>query len=129
MARISRAKGVTNLASWESPPGVSQRGLWYQPSRSLLASPMNQPIDRPARTLIPKAPPADSRWGFPRAGFCDSMAREDSRHAFSGQIARGLFGRGAARAGPPVEERQPEPPASLVGRGSDLLPENWAVQS
>jgi branched-chain amino acid aminotransferase len=69
--------------------------------------------------IIPKAPPADSRWGFPRAGFSDSMAREDSRHAISGQIARGLFGRGAARAGPPVEERQPEPPASLVGRGSE----------
>jgi transposase len=46
------------------------------------------------------------------------MAREDSRPAFSGQIARGLFGRGAARADPPVEERQPQPAASLVGRGS-----------
>src|SRR3984885_7023268 len=49
--------------------------------------------------------------------FLTPLAREDSRHAISGQIARGLFGGGAARAGPPVEERQPEPPASLVGRG------------
>jgi transposase len=47
------------------------------------------------------------------------MARKDSRHACSGQIARGLFGGDVARAGPPVEERQPEPPATFVGRGSE----------
>ena len=29
MAQISRAKGVRNLASWESPRECSQRGLWY----------------------------------------------------------------------------------------------------
>ena len=34
------------------------------------------------------------------------------------EIARGLFGGRVARAGPPVEGRQPEPPASFVGRGS-----------
>src|SRR3984885_14401822 len=50
--------------------------------------------------------------------FLTPLAREDSRHAFSGQIARGLFGRGAARAGPPVEGRKPEPAASVVGGGS-----------
>ena len=46
------------------------------------------------------------------------MAREDSHHGFSGQIARGLFGGRAARAGPPVEGGQPEPTTSIVGGGS-----------
>ena len=38
--------------------------------------------------------------------------------AFSGQIPSGLFGGRVAGAGPPVERRQPEPTASIVGRGS-----------
>ena len=41
----------------------------------------------------------------------------DSRHAISGQIARGLFGGGASGVGPSVEERQPEPAASVAGCG------------
>jgi len=40
---------------------------------------------------------------------------EDSRHAFSGEIATGLFGRGASGVGPTVEDRQPEPAASVAG--------------
>src|ERR1700677_3968975 len=50
--------------------------------------------------------------------FLTPLAREDSRHAISGEIARGRFGGGAAWAGPPVEGCQPEPRASIVGRGS-----------
>src|SRR5580704_17787590 len=42
---------------------------------------------------------------------------EDSRHAVSSKIARGLFGRGASGAGPPVEDSQPEPAASIAGCG------------
>src|SRR5271170_8519959 len=42
---------------------------------------------------------------------------EDSRHAVSSQIARGLFGRGASGFGPAVEDRQPEPTASVTGGG------------
>ena len=45
------------------------------------------------------------------------MARGDSPHAISGQIARGLFGRRASGVGPAVEERQPEPAASVAGCG------------
>src|SRR3984885_3411113 len=41
----------------------------------------------------------------------------DSRHAISGQIARGLFGGGASGVGPAVEDRQPEPAASVAGCG------------
>jgi hypothetical protein len=43
--------------------------------------------------------------------FLTPLAREDSRHAFSGQIARGLFGGGVAWARSPVEECQSEPAA------------------
>src|ERR1700677_640853 len=50
--------------------------------------------------------------------FLTPLAREDSRHAISGEIARGRFGGGVAWAGPPVEGCQPEPRASIVGRGS-----------
>src|SRR5277367_2834966 len=67
--------------------------------------------------IIPRAPWADSRGGFPWRGFSDSHGAEDSRHAISGQIARGLFGRGASGVGPAVEECQPEPAASVAGRG------------
>ena len=42
---------------------------------------------------------------------------EDSRHVISGQIARGLFGRGASGVGPAVEDGQPEPAASVAGCG------------
>src|SRR5271170_6377560 len=41
----------------------------------------------------------------------------DSRHAVSGQIARGLFGGSASDAGPSVEGRQSEPAASVAGGG------------
>jgi hypothetical protein len=58
------------------------------------------------------------------------VAREGPRHAFSGEIARGLFGRGAAGAGPAVEGRQPEPAASVAGcsqgrNGSRRGGEGW----
>src|SRR5579863_7705415 len=43
---------------------------------------------------------------------------EDLRHAISGQIARGLFGRGASQTCPAVEGRQPEPTAVVAGCGS-----------
>src|ERR1700678_903495 len=42
---------------------------------------------------------------------------EDLRHASSGEITRGLFGRGASGVGPAVEGRQPEPAASVAGCG------------
>jgi hypothetical protein len=42
---------------------------------------------------------------------------EDLRHAVSSQIARGLFGRGASGVGPALEDRQPEPAASVAGCG------------
>jgi transposase len=42
---------------------------------------------------------------------------EDSRHAISGEIARGLFGRGASAARPSVEGREPEPTAFVAGSG------------
>src|SRR5277367_1642519 len=45
------------------------------------------------------------------------VGAEDSRHAIRGQIARGLFGRRASDVGPAVEERQPEPAASVAGCG------------
>src|SRR5271170_7840338 len=45
------------------------------------------------------------------------VGAEDSRHAISGQIARGLFGRRASGVGPAVEDRQPEPAASVAGCG------------
>src|SRR5271154_3527494 len=67
--------------------------------------------------IIPKAPLTDSRRGFPRGEISDSIGAGDSRHAISGEIARGLFGRGASGVGPAVEERQPEPAASVAGRG------------
>ena len=50
------------------------------------------------------------------------VGAEDSRHAISGQIARGLFGRRASDVGPAVEERQPEPAASVAGCG-----QGWAA--
>src|SRR6202453_2234146 len=50
--------------------------------------------------------------------FLTPLVREDSRHAISGEIARGRFGGGVAWAGPPVEGCHPEPRASIVGRGS-----------
>jgi transposase len=51
--------------------------------------------------------------GFPLVEFSDSMARGDSRHASSGEIARRLFGGGASGAGSSIEGRQPEPSTSL----------------
>ena len=71
-----------------------------------------------AADIIPKALLADSRGGFPWPDFLTPMAREDSRHAFSGQIARGLFGGGASSGCAPVEGRQSEPAASVAGGGS-----------
>ena len=52
-------------------------------------------------------------------GFSDSHGAGDSRHAISGQSARGLFGGGASGAGarPSVEGHQPEPAASVPGGG------------
>jgi transposase len=43
---------------------------------------------------------------------------EDSRHASSGENARRLFGRGAAKPGEAVEGREPEPAAVVIGGGS-----------
>src|SRR5580692_11762597 len=42
--------------------------------------------------------------GFPNRGGADSSWRGGSRHGFSGEIARGLFGCGASGVGPAVEE-------------------------
>src|SRR5580704_17520966 len=42
---------------------------------------------------------------------------EDLRHAISGQIARGLFGGGSSGVGSAVEDRRPEPAASVAGSG------------
>jgi hypothetical protein len=69
-----------------------------------MSPPPNEPI-------IPKAVLSDSHGDFRIGAGVIQVTREDSRHAFSGQIARGLFGGGTARAGPPVEGRQPEPTA------------------
>ena len=41
--------------------------------------------------------------GVPWSGFSDLIARGDSRHASSGEIARGLFVGGTSGAGAPVE--------------------------
>jgi hypothetical protein len=51
--------------------------------------------------------------GAPRiAAGLIQVGAKDSRHAVSGQIARGLFGRSASRARASVGGRQPEPMAS-----------------
>src|SRR5271170_6515244 len=71
-------------------------------------------------TLIPKALLADSLGGFPNRGGADSSWRGGSRHGFSGEIARGLFGCRASGVGPAVEERQPEPAASVAGCGPGM---------
>src|ERR1700691_5407971 len=65
--------------------------------------------------LIPKAPLSDSYSRI--ASGLIQVGAEDSRHAISGQIARGLFGEGASGVGPVVEGCQPEPAASVAGRG------------
>src|SRR6202142_1307416 len=76
------------------------------------------PVLLPAsRKLIPKALLADSLGGFPNRGGADSSWRGGSRHGFSGEIARGLFGCRASGVGAAVEERQPEPAASVAGCG------------
>src|ERR1700678_2187946 len=79
------------------------------------------------RQIIPNALLADSLGGFPNRGGADSNWRGGPRHGFSGEIARGLFGCRASGVGPTVEERQPEPAASVAGNGSGLegLVDNW----
>src|SRR6202140_696789 len=52
------------------------------------------------------------------AKFLTLWELEDSRHASSSEIARGLFGRGASGAGPAVQGRQSEPAASVACGGS-----------
>src|ERR1700678_1084399 len=69
------------------------------------------------RQIIPNALLADSLGGFPNRGGADSNWRGGPRHGFSGEIARGLFGCRASGVGPTVEERQPEPAASVAGCG------------
>src|ERR1700691_6501920 len=69
------------------------------------------------RQIIPNALLADSLGGFPNRGGADSSWRGGSRHGFSGEIARGLFGCRASGVGAAVEERQPEPAASVAGCG------------
>src|ERR1700677_682532 len=73
----------------------------------------------PREYLIPKAPPADSRGGFPNRVWSDSRRRRGLGHAVSGEIARGLLGRGDSGFGPAVEDRQPEPSAFVAGCGSE----------
>src|ERR1700678_165535 len=70
-----------------------------------------------AACLIPKAPLSDSDRDSRIAAGLIQVGAEDSRHAISGQIARGLFGEGASGVGPVVEGCQPEPAASVAGRG------------
>src|ERR1700678_955478 len=67
--------------------------------------------------VIPKAPQTDSQGDSRIAVMLIQGGVEDSRHAVSSQIARGLFGRGASGFGPAVEDRQPEPTASVTGGG------------
>jgi anaerobic selenocysteine-containing dehydrogenase len=55
--------------------------------------------------VIPKAPQTDSQGDSRIAVMLIQGGVEDSRHAISGQIARGLFGRGASGFGPAVEDR------------------------
>src|ERR1700678_832738 len=69
------------------------------------------------RQIIPNALLADSLGGFPNRGGADSSWRGGSRYGFSGEIARGLFGCRASGVGAAVEERQPEPAASVAGCG------------
>ncbi len=60
------------------------------------------------------------RWlthrGFPNREHDDSRRHGALGHAISGEIARGLFGRGDSGVGPAVEGRQSEPAASVAGR-------------
>src|ERR1700719_4512234 len=79
--------------------------------------PAHEPHSRITQSVIPKAPLTDSRRGFPEGEISDSFGAGDSRHVISGEIARGLFGGGASGVGPAVEDRQPEPSASVVGCG------------
>jgi transposase len=55
--------------------------------------------------------------GFPNRGGLIQIGAEDSRHAFSGEIARELFGRGASGVGPALEGRQLQLGASVAGCG------------
>src|ERR1700684_4721260 len=66
--------------------------------------------------------------GFPNRDGADSSWRGGSRHGFSGEIARGLFGCGASGVGPAVEERQPEPAASVVGCGPGWMGRGLAAE-
>ena len=70
------------------------------------------------KTVIPKAPPARLTGDSQGGRFLTPLARGDSRHAISGQIARGLFGPGASDVGSAVEDGKPEPSSSVAGRGS-----------
>ena len=67
--------------------------------------------------MIPRAPLTDSRRGSPEGEISDCFGAGDSRHVISGGIGRGLRGGGASGVGPAVEDRQPEPLASVVGCG------------
>ena len=69
-----------------------------------------------------------SRRDFQWCEFSDSLGWGDLRHAISGQIARGRFGGSASGAGPSVEGRQPEPAASVLGRGSGRMDRGAAAK-
>ena len=55
--------------------------------------------------------------GVPNRGGADSRRHGGCCHAISGEIARGLFGRGSSGVGAAVEDGQPEPAASVAGCG------------